>query len=279
MYTEAQLNGKNKGQVIVIALNAIASLDALNNAPATPNAVKGAMINLKREIGLSKERTTIANNDFKLAKSQLEEDNKKAIAELELKYQASTGEDQTELIKQFTELQNKIEKAKKDLTFGLEVAQLEHTEDMESIKGSLSKAKDDQVDTLGTYIEEVADAKNDAISEIKSIEGTQTRRVEQLLYDNKIAIRDEDEKYITVICKKLNLTAVDTDDYNELEAFKAADAKEVEAKITDAVNQATSVVHRTEGAKYGSLKSSSDNAAALAKLTIDNLDGNLKAAS
>lgn len=279
MYTEAQLNGKNKSQVVAIALNVIASLDSIANAPATPNAVKGAMINLKREIGLSKERTTISNNDFKLAKARLEEDNKRAIAELELKYASSTGEDQAKLLESFKALEERVGKAKADLTFGLEVAQNDLNDKMEEINGQLAKAKENHDNTLEGYKETSKLAKDNTIAEIKSIETTHGRKVEQLLYDNGLAIRDKNEEYLEDACKKLSLSTVGIEELQALKDFEATDEKDIISRIGEAESDARAKVHQSEGAKYGSLKSSSDNNASLAALTIKNLEGNLSAAN
>jgi hypothetical protein len=103
-----------------------------------------------------------------------------------------------------------------------------------------------------------------------------SRNVESIEYDQKIALRDLDGKFIESVCKKSNQTLIDNDELSDLKNVKPTDDKVVEDAVNVAVNAAKSAVHASEGAKYNALKSTSENTAAIDKNNIKNFEANAK---
>lgn len=276
MYSTKQLEGKTKAVLVGLTETLQGQLESLRNAPTTPEQVRATMLNIKRDTALSKERAAAnkAAHIERLAEIKVEANH--ASQKLELEYGSTSDDEAKALIMAFEAIQDKVTKAKADLTFGLEQAQNENDVKINSLNEVIEAAKTKYEEDIVSYKEQVSEAKQEAVDFFSENKVSHNRKLEQVAYDQKIALRDKDEAFIKDVCKELNLVTMTADDKKGFEAIKATDQKDIDAQVAAAVTAAKASVHVSEGTKYSSLKSSTDNQAAIDKNNIANYVANAK---
>lgn len=261
--TEATLNGMNKGQVVATALSLIAKLDTLSSGPITSDRIKAEMLNLKRE-GLDiVERRENAKNELTKALAEIEANKERAIAELQLKFNANDGVDADALNKSYEDLEAKSIKAIKDLTFGLEKAENDANIEMAKIQEKIDIAQKKYDDLVADTESKANSLRTRFAEEVNKTTIEHTRKMDQLSYDQSIALRDENMKFIKSAADNLNFDIVDKAELQNLKDFKAKEESELATALEDAVKEAKSSVYAAEGAKLNALKSQKDTEIAL----------------
>lgn len=261
--TEATLNGMNKGQVVATALSLKAQLDTLSSGPITADRIKAEMLNLKREGLEIVERRENAKNELTKALAEIEANKERAIAELQLKFGASDGTDADMLNTVYTDLEAKSVKAIKDLSFGLEKAENDANIEMAKIQEKVDIAQKKYDDLVADTESKANSLRTRFAEEANKTTIEHTRKMDQLSYDQSIALRDENMKFIKSAADNLNFDIVDKAELQNLKDFKAKEETELATILEDAVNAAKSSVYAAEEAKLSALKSQKDTEIAL----------------
>ena len=278
-YTESQLNGKNKGQVVAIALALTSQLDAINSGPVTSDVVKAKMLELKRQsVDIADKRKEEINRHAE-AIATIKAESERHIAELELKYLSEDGVDGKAITQQYAELQKNAIKGISDLSFGLEKAEHETKIKLEKLAEQTTAANEKFTELEAKLAEDTRNIRNAHVREIKSMETAQARKIEQIIYDNAIAVRDKNKEFADKVTKTLGLELVEATSYRELKETKEADAKEVKSQIEEAVKAAEAKLYRTEGSKFNQLKNASENRIALLENDNEHIESNLLVAN
>ena len=268
MITESGLNSKNKGQVVAIALDLSAKLDAMNTTPLTAAQVESMMLNLKKqanEVALKSQLATAAHIQVL---AQIEADNKKEVTKLQLDYDASAGVGLKELVALHEELQNKVIAAEGDLTFGLKAKEIQVNEALENIRLDAIKRTDEAADKVEKAEGDFIEVKNQTAALSEELRVKHDRTMEQNKYDNSIAERDQDVVTLKKVADKNELTLITTEEFSVIEAKAKYNEDLVQKQLTEAVSESRALTMRQEGAKFSQLKNSTDNTIAL--LTNDN---------
>lgn len=271
-YTKANLDSMNKGQVVEVALALAAQVDAASGAPLTSAELE------KRLLDLSTLATTVKSNDSKAAQAHEEKlakitaDYNKEIKSLELQYESTSALSVKELNEAYDEIKAKAEEAIKNLSYGLKEAEIEANGKLEIISAKVEKAEGDYKATLAEIKESIDSEKQAKSEEISKIKTDHTREVEQLDYDNGIAIRDINEKAAAKIASTLGKELVSSDELKALKNAEKLSADEIAEAIASAVAAAEQKVYATERAKYSKLESESKSTIAL--LENDNKHAN-----
>lgn len=266
-YTEANLNAMRKDDLVSVALKLSNELDEINSGPLTADAVKSKLLALKKEAILSKERREANEQQYLLQVQKLEEESERAKAELELKYKASNGVEEDKLENLFKALEARAKDQEKDLSFGLEEAEVEASIKLSEINKKVSDAEEKLEKAEEESEEGISSLSDEFKAKISKIKTDHAREVEQLTYDNKIALRDKNSKYLNDAAEALGMVVVKSADYTELKEFKAQEEEAVEEAITSAVAKAKSEVYASEGAKLS--KTTSDFSSKVALLEND----------
>ena len=277
MYTESQLNGLNKGQVVNVALKLAEQLDALSKGPVTADRIKSEFLNLKKQSIDIAERRELAKQQHEETLKAIIADKEKQIKELELKFSSEEGLDAKQLDKLYTELEKKATKAQSDLTFGLEKAENDAKVELDKISIKVEKAKETYAELKEDLEGKTKNLEESYVEQIEEIQTKHTRDLEQISYDQKIALRDKDNKFIESVAKDLKVTLINSEELKELKDFKATDEKEVSKVVEEAVTAAKAAIHASEGSKLSALKNSSDNTIALLENDKKHLESQLKA--
>lgn len=273
MHTEAQLNSMTKTQIIENTLKLSAKLEQVSSGPVTADVIKAEYLSLKREGASIAERRQKSKENHELAIARIEAENERAIAELELKFNSEESNDKDQLEKDYEALEAKSLKAIKDLSFGLEEAENKAKVELAKITEATVAAQenfDTLEENLSLRLKELRD--KHAVDLVK-IEQDQKRLIEQTQYDNKIALRDENLKFIDNAAERLGKVVVDANEFKELEEFVKTDNEAVAEIVKVEVSEATSKVHAAKGAEISKMKSEYESKIAL----LENDKGHLVA--
>jgi hypothetical protein len=263
MYTEAQLNGMTKAQIIDATLKLTSKVESLSSGPITADTIKAAYLNLKKEGADIAERRQNSQQAHKEALAEIEANKVKAIAEMQLKYTSTDGQDAKELEKLYSDLEAKSIKAIKDLTFGLEKAENDAAVELAKLNEKTEKAQEKH-DTL---VAQLSDKEKEVIAkfyaEQESREVAHKRKMEQLQYDNSIALRDGNITFMEKAAASLGMEMIDSTELEGLKEFTKTDADAITEIVKVEVAEATSKVYASEGGKASALKFASDSKIAL----------------
>lgn len=274
-YTESNLNSMRKDDLVSTALKLANELEEMNAGPLTADAVKGKLLALKKE-GLSVTKNREEKRlEYDLQVRKLESDKLKSLTELELKYKSEESVEAKEIDELFRDIEKRAKSQIEDLSFGLEVAENEANIKLAEITEKVTKAKENLL-----RVEEESKAKISKVSEsyaekISQLATKHEREMEQKVYDNSKAERDEDLDYFESMSENLGLTAVDTKEYESLVNYKSTDKEEVSKLVSEAVTLESSSIYAKENAKYSKLKTESESEIAILKNDITHLNSNL----
>lgn len=263
MYTENQLNGMTKAQIIEATLKLTNKVESLSSGPVTADTIKAAYLNLKKEGADIAERRQNSQQAHKEALAEIEANKLKAIAEMQLKYNSADGQDAKELDKLYADLEAKSVKAIKDLTFGLEKAENDAAVELAKLAEKTEKAQakyDDLVKDLTSKEKALVDSYV-ADTEAKTV--AHKRKMEQLQYDNSIALRDGNIEFMEKMAVSVGMELIDSDELEGLKEFKKTDADAINEIVKVEVSEASQKIYASEGAKASALKFASESKIAL----------------
>lgn len=289
-YTKAQLEALTKGPLVDVALSLVAQLEAASGEPLTSATIEKRLLDLNTQAITVKSNAEKAQAAHVEKLAQIEADYQKSVKSLELQYESTLGADALELNAVYDSIKEKAGEAITDLSYGLKEAEIEAKGKLEIIQAKQVEATEKFEATVKEYQEQVAKAIETKNSAINKLEVEHTRKVEQLNYDNSIAIRDENEKVAVKIAKDLGKELIDSNELADLKGEKSLTEEEISSAIKIAVDSATTKVYASEGAKYSKLQSESINTISLLqndkahlestveaqKLRINDLDERLK---
>jgi hypothetical protein len=259
MMTEAQLNAKNKGQVVNYALSIQRDLEAATAEPLTAAGLERKVLELKRKVISVKDNAIRRKQEYETTLTKIKSDTDIKIKELELEYSSSDAVETKELIELIKTLESQANKAKEDLTFGLKEAETSHKEELAKLENMLTKETEKVGELISKLNAELFDKKEETKKELEKIKISHSRDMEQLEYNNSLAIRDANLVVATKIAKENDLALISLTELNTLKTFKATEETKVATMLEEAINKAKSDVHRIEGAKFSSLKAESEN--------------------
>ena len=263
MYTEAQLNGMTKTQIIDQTLKLASKVESLSSGPVTADTIKAAFLNLKKEGADIAERRQLAQQAHKEALAEIEANKEKAIAEMTLKYGATEGHDAQALETAYAELEAKSLKAIKDLSFGLEKAENDIAVQLAKLNEKAEKAQA-KYDALESDLANKETAIVAKFQEENSVRTTaHARKMEQLQYDNSIALRDGNIAFMEKAADSLGMELIDSEELKVLQEFTKTDADTTAEIVKVEVAEASQKIYASEGAKASALKFASDSKIAL----------------
>lgn len=263
MYSKNALENRNKATLVDLTMDLQSKLADATSGPLSSGEVK------KRLLSLSMKVASVADNakdreeqhEVKLAEiaAQLERDKK----ESELKYAADESLEAEELQNEFAALEAAVERAKKDLSYGLEQAEADAKIKLDELDEQAAEAIAKLKESADATLEKLNDIKEEAKEEIADFNKKHSREMADLKYDAEIAVRDQDLGAAEKIADKHDMVVIKTDDYEELRGFEATDVQEVDIMIKDAVANATAEMQRSYEDQLKDLKASTDNTIAL----------------
>lgn len=263
MYTENQLNGMTKAQIIDATLKLSSKVESLSSGPVTADTIKAAYLNLKKEGADIAERRQNSQQAHKEALAEIEANKVKAIAEMQLKFSSTDGQDAKELEKLYSDLEAKSVKAIKDLTFGLEKAENDAAVELAKLTEKTEKAQakyDDLVKDLTAKEKSLVDA---YIADTDAKTVAHRRKMEQLQYDNSIALRDGNIEFMEKLATSVGMDLIDIEELEGLKEFKKTDADTISEIVKVEVAEASQSIYASEGAKASALKFASESKIAL----------------
>lgn len=262
-YTKPQFDAMRKDQLVETAVELQSKLDASNSTPLTAATLQKRLLDLTEKSISVKSVSEESARAYNLSVLELEASTNLAKEQLNLEYRSSLGKEAVNLAELFAELENKAELAKKDLTYGLEVAEIEASEKLAVINAKIEEAQL-EFDTLTEKLKEESKVlKLSHVKTIESIKEDHSRNLESLEYENKLAIRDEKLPVAEKIAKAFNKELVNSDEYVELVGFKAREEEEVASAISEAVAKAVNANKSTQDQKFRELESTSKNTISL----------------
>lgn len=263
MFTESELKNSNKDNLVAKAMQMVKRIADLTSGPITADILKGQHISIKKQaVTIVQERQESMQN-YQLQLAQINADKEKTIAKLQLEFKSSESTPAKELEAQYTKLEKDATEAKGDLTFGLEKAENEANIKLAEIAVKVEEAEQDRKDAIDKHQTTVDDLA-DGLKTWRAVEAqSHARKMEQLAYDNKKALRDENREYADKAAKSFNASIIVTDELDDLKSFKVASEKEIADAIELAVKAGASAIYATEGTKLSKLKNETDSAIAL----------------
>lgn len=274
-FTEPQLNAKNKTQLVELALELSTQLESAQSGPLKSSDVEKKLLDLARQATTVKDNAVKRHQEHAEELVKLQNAHLLATKKLELEYKSEDGAEATSLAALYKELEQKANLAKADLSFGLKQAEIDTQAEIDRLKENLAKIVEDYQLQIDQWKVRADAARTAATDEIAQISINHIRKVEQLRYDNGIAIRDENMKVAETIANGVGAVIIMKTNLEELKEFKATDQKDVATAVTTAVNAAKSEVYALEGAKLSALKSSTSTEIALLQKDKDYLTSDL----
>ena len=263
MYTENQLNEMTKAQIIKATLKLTNKVKSLSSGPVTADTIKAAYLNLKKEGADIAERRQNSQQAHKEALAEIEANKVKAIAEMQLKFSSTDGQDAKELEKLYSDLEAKSVKAIKDLTFGLEKAENDAAVELAKLTEKTKKAQakyDDLIKDLNAKEKALFDA---YIADTDAKTVAHKRKMEQLQYDNSIALRDGNIEFMEKLATSVGMDLIDVIELEGLREFVKTDSDVISEIVKVEVAEASQKIYASEGAKASALKFVSESKIAL----------------
>ncbi len=271
MYTEAQLNKENKTTLTELVLELQQQLVSATSGPLKSSDVEKKLLDLARQATSVQDNAIRREQQHEEAMKQLNNDLELAKAKLEFDFKSSEGKEAFALGDLYKALEEKANVAKDDLSFGLKQAEIDTQAKIDELNDQLEGVKaqyEAEVKGLEEYLESVRETTGAEVTKIKT---DHTRIVEQLKYDNSIAIRDENLGVASSIAAKHGSVVVGKSEYESLKAFEGSDSDTIAAQIEVAEKKARSEVYATEGTKYAKLQNESNNTISLLEKDKDYL--------
>lgn len=262
-YTEQQLNAMNKTSLVSLAIELGLQLVSFQLGPLKGSDVEKTMLDLARQAANIKSNDDARQKAHVEALAKIEADKAIAIKKMELEFADSRGLEAAALEEAYKTIEEKSKLAIEELSFGLKKAEIENEQAIEKLQDELKVAKEKYSEALKESETAYNTAVNKMNTELAKLQQDHTREMEQVQYDNKIALRDEKLSSAETIAKLFNKVLIDASELAELQAEKTGDEASITATIEAAVKAATSEVYAKEGAKYNALKSSSESEIAL----------------
>lgn len=262
-YTKANLDSMNKGQVVEVALSLAAQVEAASGAPLTSAELE------KRLLDLSTLATTVKSNDEKASQAHAERmakitaDYQKEIKTLELQYESSASLSVKDLNDAYNEIKAKAEEAISNLSYGLKEAEIAANGKLEVISSKVEEAEAKYAEVSAGIKEAISNEMAEKVAEISKIKVDHTRKLEQIEYDNGIAIRDVNEKAATKIASTLGKELISSEDLKSLKEERKLSEDEFMEAISSAVSASEAKIYSIEKAKYSKLESESKSTIAL----------------
>lgn len=278
MFTEAQLKSKSKETLVEMIVNISNQLAAAQSGPLKASDIEKTLLDLQRQTISVQDNAVKRQQSHEEEMKKLDNSFKLASQKLELEFQSEEGSQAGTLADTYKALEAAATKATADLSFGLKQAEIETQQSIDDLQARLAKVTEDYQSQIDAWNEKVITAKTNASTQVAQVQTDHTRDLEQIQYDNKKALRDENLAAAQNIAKALNMTVVDNTELASLKDFKATDIDDVQIAVESAVKATTSSVYASEGAKYSALKSSTDNQIALLTKDKDYLTNDLKKA-
>lgn len=273
--TEAQLNSKNKGQVVTIALNLSERLEAYENGPLSSSQVVAKMLQLKKEALAVKEAAAQNKREHTERMAQIEADKVKSIKEMELKYASDNGKDAEELKALYEELEKNVAKAKGDLTFGLEEAENDANAKLEKISDKVDKATAEADIKLAELASKLQEAKSKNAEELASMKISHERKLEQENYDMTKSRRDAHTEELNEYAKEHDLVLVTKSAHDTATKGIEKQLEEADKANAIAIAEAVKAEKASSAIALNSLKVNKDNEIALLKNDVSHKDATI----
>jgi len=261
--TEAQLNAKNKAQLVELASDLQLQLASAQSGPLKSSDIEKKLLDLKRQADLVADNAKKRNQEHTVELAKIANAHTLAVQKLTLEYKAEEGTDAAALSKLYDELKQKAQKSMEDLSFGLKQAEIETGVKLDALEEKLAKVKEAYEIEVTSLNEKLEAAKTKVATEKSEIELAHSRTVEQTKYTNKIALRDENLKAATDIAATHDKVVVDKAELAELKSFKATEDSKIATLIAAEVTKAKQEVYAAEGSKLSKAKSDAETAIAL----------------
>lgn len=262
-YSKAQLESMNKTQLVELTNTLSAKVEAAEGKPLTSSELEKRMLDLTEKVISVKSESEQAKRDYDEKVLALNIAKEKELKKLELEFNSSEGKSAVELAELFEELENRSEKAKSDLSYGLKEAEILYKDKLTAINATLEEAKAKAESEISELKEKVETTKTSAKEEIAKIKVDHDRQVEQINYDNKIAIRDNKIEAATKIAKEYGSEIISSAELKELKETTKAEEEEIQSRIDSAVSEAQSKEIAKANSKYKDLESTTSNKIAL----------------
>jgi hypothetical protein len=275
MFTEAQLNSKNKSQLVELAAELQLRLAAYQNGPLSSSQIERALLDLARQAQTVKDNAVKREQEHTKALQELQNQFDLAKRKMELDFVSEEGTEALNLEKLFADLEKRAQVAADDLSFGLKKAEIENQEKIDALNARLDQIVAENEEKIAASNARVEETRVKSGEEIAKLALEHSRKMEQTRYDNGIALRDENLKAAEKIATIYEKVLVDAKEYTTLKDFKATEAKDVQAQIEAAVKAAKSEVFASEGSKISSLKAEKDAKIALLEKDVDYLKGTI----
>lgn len=274
-FTKGQLDSMNKTQLVDLTLVLDAQVEASKSKPLTAGELERRLLDLgEKSISVNKEVAQV-QAEYKERLASIKAESDKAIKKLELEYDSNKGKSASELLDIYKELEERAEKAKDDLSYGLKTAEIEFNDKMAEIATRL-EAEQARVDALIAESNEELEVTKSSNSEaIVRISTQHKRDLEQLEYDHKLAIRDEKLSVAEEIAAVYEKVLINESELERLEAHVNKEAESIDGAIEAAVKAESTKIYSSEGAKYSKLKSETDSAIALLQNDKKHLEANV----
>jgi sirohydrochlorin ferrochelatase len=263
--TETQLNSKTKADLISMCLTLQGRLEAASAGPTTPAEIERRNLDLQKQVILVKEAAEKRAADHQERLAQIEADKELALKELDLKYNSTLGVDASQLQAMYDQLEETARKAAEELSFGLKEAEVEAKAKLEEIQEKVKEAEAEAELKTAEARAAVTTAVAESKATVENIKTNHKREMEQLAYDNSLAIRDQNLDAATKIAAKYGKVLILTSELTELQEREALEQEEIQGLIDDAVKAKSSEIYATEGAKYGKLRAETEQEIALLK--------------
>lgn len=259
MYTENQLNGMTKAQIIDVAQKLSTKVETMSGGPVTADSIKAEYLSLKKEgVDIAERRQVSVQNHLE-ALADIEANKEKAIAELKLKFSFTENLDSDLITSRYEELEKKSLKAIDDLSFGLEKAENDAEVTLKMLREEISRIQEEFEEKEAKLHSEMKIMIERNKADMEAVKLSFSRDLEQLNYSNNLELRNENYTFLKKAASHFKMELISIEDLERHLSFIEADDVKINDLINEAVDQASRKIYSTEGAKASNLKFTSDN--------------------
>ena len=263
--TEQYLNSQNKATLIGLVLTLNTDLENYKSGPLKSSDVEKKVLELAKQVTDVKAQEADRRRQHEEALVKLDNDKELAKRKLELEFESSRGISEDSLAGTYKDLEERSKINIDDLSFGLKKAEIEVDQKLEAVNAKLVEAETSFEEKKASITKETEDLKAKAIAEKTAIAVAHTREMEEIGYNNKIALRDENLGAATKIAAKHNAIIIDND---ELEALKAVESINEET-IKSAVGKAEGIMSSRMKREHEMAFKDAENKATLDKSLLE----------
>lgn len=259
MYSEKQLNAMTKTTLVDVATDLQQKVEALSAGPLTSSSIERRLLDIQEKAITIAETSRKNERELQERLDRVQKEHDKVITELNIQLSEAKSRETIELADAIKSIEQGVDKAKQDLSFGLKKVEIQHQERIEQLEKEYSEKEESLVNKITKLTTDFEELRKNIEEQRLNLLTNHKRELEQLDYDHKIMIRDQKITTADQIARQHGKVIVEQSKYDELSSYKQQSEQEILEVVKREVAVATNSLKSSLETKHNAEKSQLEN--------------------